>query len=56
MESTYNDFDEESKKVIKELAKEGEKFNNLINKLQIARESIDKRVKFDKVLTEEIKK
>jgi hypothetical protein len=55
MESTYNDFDEESKKVIKELAEEGEKFNTLINKLQIARDIIDKG-ELKRTLSEEIKK
>lgn len=56
MESIYNDFDKESKKVIKELAKEGEKFNSLINKLQIARDTINNKTELKGALTEEIKK
>jgi len=51
-----DNFDDESRKLIEELAKEGEKFNNLINKLQTASKTVDKKGELIEALTEEVKK
>jgi len=56
MELYYDKFDNESKKLIKELVKENEKFNNLINKLKAARKIIYKNSKTIQLTTEEVKK
>lgn len=55
MDSIYVNFDGESKKLIKKLAKNGEKFNNLIIKLEMAKKNmgIDSLME---VFSEEIKK
>jgi len=55
MESPYKNFDKESSKVIKELAEEGEKFNNLVAKLNSAKENLHKRPELISAL-EKIKK
>lgn len=52
MELYYDKFDNESKKLIKELVKESEKFNNLIDKLKAARKTINKNNKIIELTTE----
>jgi hypothetical protein len=56
MELNFNNFDNYSKKIAKELSQEGEKFKNLINKLQVARVSVDESAELEKSPKEEIKK
>ena len=56
MEIYCENFDGESKKLIEELAKDSEKFNILIKKLQTARNTINKKSELIESLTEEIKK
>ena len=56
MESSCINFDIESKKLIKELAQGGEKFNNLINKLKIAKENMNTDSGLIEVFSEKIKK
>ena len=56
MELNFNNFDNYSKKIVKELSQEGEKFKNLINKLQVARVSVDESAELEKSPKEEIKK
>lgn len=56
MELNYNNFDGDSKKIIKELTKESSKFENLIYKLQTARSSIDSKLKIKTSLKEDVKK
>lgn len=56
MEDIWKNFDGNSKSTIKELVKDNQKMNGLINKLQKARNSINNNEKFSKSLTQEIKK
>lgn len=56
MESSCVNFDDESKKLIKELAKVGDKFNNLINKLKLAKENMSTDSGLVESFSEEIKK
>ncbi len=56
MKDILANFDDNSRKVIKELIKDNEKFTGLIEKLQIARDIVDNKVGLISALTQEIKK
>jgi hypothetical protein len=56
MEINWSNFDDDSKKIIKELAKEDKKFNNLITKLQTVMIKIDDKAKLTNTPYEGIKK
>lgn len=55
MENILANFDLESKEIIKELSIRDKKFNQLINRLQIARDSIECEIKIS-TLTHKSKK
>jgi len=56
MELNYSEFDGESKKLIKELSKENDKFNKLITKLQNSKNSINSKSEPKVAIKEELKK
>jgi len=56
MELNSENFEKESKKVIRELIKENAKFSDLINKLQEGLETVSQKQQQEEALIENIKK
>jgi hypothetical protein len=56
MELIVEDFDGESKLIIKELIEENNNFEKIIKKLKISRDKLIKNSEFTKTLEEEVKK
>jgi Ca2+-binding EF-hand superfamily protein len=56
MDTMLTNFDEESQSVIKELAKEGIKFERLLKKLQKAKKEIATEERLRRALEDKIKK
>ena len=56
MENNWESFDKDSKTIIKDLVNESKKFNQLVKKLQKARNTIDNKSELMSALTQEIKK
>jgi len=55
MQNILAKFDDDSRKIIKELIKDN-KFTGLIDKLQTARNKLDNRIKITDALAQEIRK
>jgi len=55
MKNIWENFDGESKELVKELTRDDKKFNKLVSKLQTAKDTMNDKVEVVKPTTEKVK-